>query len=412
MGDVSTATGIDAAPFDPFAIAGREDRYAVMAEFRSRRGHAYGRPPYPELDRALYVFTNELIHSALKHPALLQAPPGDYDEVRETLTQHAVWETLSKSVLLNDPPQHEALRRPMTEFFSRRNINRLEAWLQGLADDLMAECLRAGRFDITQDFAVPFAVGALSRVLGLPIDDPWHLKRLTAPLSNALDMRRDPLGDEVDEACIQIIEMIEDGIRRRGPSDTPCLIDVMEDLVARGAWTRDTLIGNCVIFYFAGQETVVDSLGSHVLALNRFPAQKSLLSSRPDLTGRAVEELLRFEPPVQYSGFRIAAHATRLHGIDIAAGEAVVPVVAAGNRDPAAFDAPEELDITRTALPHISFGTGIHICLGIHLAKLELKIALKTLFQKHPNWQLTGDQPVRRPGVLFNGYTSVPAQAV
>jgi hypothetical protein len=300
----------------------------------------------------------------------------------------------------------------MAGTFSRRHVETLESWLQNLAETLIQDCLAMQTFDLTTDFAMPYATGALSRVTGLEIDDMARLKQLTAALVVDLEIRTESNSEDADNASRELREMIEVRIDNRVKPDEPQLIDIMIDLVEAGRWSREDIISNCMLLLFAGQETVIDTIGNIATTLHKEPRQRLLLSSNDEVLGTAVEEFLRYCPPVHYSGARIAARDTQLGPIRLHEGDAVVSVLASANRDPAAFDDPDVLDITRPSKANFSFGNGLHTCLGTHLARSELRVALRALYQNHPNWTLSDTPPTARRGILFRGYTSVPAKAV
>ncbi|MER9687309.1 hypothetical protein [Mesorhizobium sp. M0139] len=161
--------------FDPFALG--DDPFPHFARMRAAGGIARGVAPYPELADAHYVFSHELVSGALKHPALLQAPPGTYEEVRRKLVDHAPMALLSRSVLLADPPQHGALRRPVAGFFSRPAIEALTQGLRALSHELVERALAGGRVDAVAGLAVPVSFWLLQEILGIEIEDPWALNR-------------------------------------------------------------------------------------------------------------------------------------------------------------------------------------------------------------------------------------------
>ncbi|MDQ4104823.1 MAG: cytochrome P450 [Actinomycetota bacterium] len=160
----------------------------------------------------------------------------------------------------------------------------------------------------------------------------------------------------------------------------------------------------------AGHETTVNLIGNGVLTLLNHPEQLALLRAEPDLLPAAVEELLRFEGPLQVATFRWTAEPVEIGGVTIPAGEIVIPGLLAANRNPACTAQPDTLDIARTDNPHLAFGHGIHHCLGAPLARLEGRIALGTLLARFPRLRLAvpAEQLTWRPGVLMNGLSALP----
>jgi cytochrome P450 len=165
----------------------------------------------------------------------------------------------------------------------------------------------------------------------------------------------------------------------------------------------------CNLLLIAGHETTVNLIGNGVLALLRNPDQLALLRASPELIGLAVEELLRFDSPVQLTG-RLVSEPLEMGGQRIEAGQFVLPLLGAANRDPLQFSEPDQLDLTRTPNPHVGFGRGIHFCLGAPLARLEAQIAISALVQRFPKLELAGP-PIRRDQITLRGLRSLPVAA-
>jgi cytochrome P450 len=178
--------------------------------------------------------------------------------------------------------------------------------------------------------------------------------------------------------------------------------------VAQGRWSREDLVANIVFMLFAGQETVVDALGNALVALDRFPEQRALLERGVVDWSNAAAELLRYGASVQYAVARIAAHDIDLGDVRIAAGEAVVPVLGSGNRDDAVFPDGDRLDLTRPPAVSMTFGTGLHVCLGQHVARIEIAAMIEALFTRAPGWRLDAANAERRPSMSFYGMATAP----
>ncbi|TIW46130.1 MAG: cytochrome P450 [Mesorhizobium sp.] len=178
--------------------------------------------------------------------------------------------------------------------------------------------------------------------------------------------------------------------------------------VAEGRWSREDMVANVVFMLFAGQETVVDAFGNAVVALHRFPEQRALLERRLVDWSSAAAELLRFGASVQYAIARIAAEDIDLGNVGIANGEAVVAVLGSGNRDDAVFADGDRLDLTRSPALSLTFGTGLHVCLGQHVARIEIAAMLEALFTRAPGWRLDAAGARRRPSLSFHGMSTAP----
>ncbi|MES0046535.1 cytochrome P450 [Mesorhizobium sp. M0053] len=391
--------------FDPFALG--DDPFPHFARMRAAGGIARGVAPYPELADAHYVFSHELVSGALKHPALLQAPPGTYEEVRRKLVDHAPMALLSRSVLLADPPQHGALRRPVAGFFSRPAIEALTQGLRALSHELVERALAGGRVDAVAGLAVPVSFWLLQEILGIEIEDPWALKSVTRRMASAFDLRRAQPPAASAEAYRECQAFVEERLARQAYRPDGMVAGMVPE-VAQGRWSREDMVANIVFMLFAGQETVVDALGNAIVALDRFPEQRALLERGAVDWSSAAAELLRYGASVQYAVARIAAQDIDLGDVRIAAGEAVVPVLGSGNRDDAVFADGDRLDLTRPPTMSMTFGTGLHVCLGQHVARIEIAAMIEALFTRAPGWRLDAANAERRASMSFHGMATAP----
>ncbi|MER9720897.1 MULTISPECIES: cytochrome P450 [unclassified Mesorhizobium] len=391
--------------FDPFALG--DDPFPHFARMRAAGGIARGVAPYPELADAHYVFSHELVSGALKHPALLQAPPGTYEEVRRKLVDHAPMALLSRSVLLADPPQHGALRRPVAGFFSRPAIEALTQGLRALSHELVERALADGRVDAVAGLAVPVSFWLLQEILGIEIEDPWALKSVTRRMASAFDLRRAQPPAASAEAYRECQAFVEERLARQAYRPDGMVAGMVRE-VAQGRWSRGDMVANIVFMLFAGQETVVDALGNAIVALDRFPEQRALLERGAVDWSSAAAELLRYGASVQYAVARIAAQDIDLGDVRIAAGEAVVPVLGSGNRDDAVFADGDRLDLTRPPAMSMTFGTGLHVCLGQHVARIEIAAMIAALFTRAPGWRLDAANAERRAAMSFHGMATAP----
>jgi cytochrome P450 len=391
--------------FDPFTVGG--DPFAHFADMRASGGIARGVAPYPELAGAYYVFSHELVSQALKHPALLQAPPGTYEEVRRVLVDQAPMALLSRSVLLADPPQHGGLRRPIAGFLARPAVEALSEGLRALSRDLVDRALADGRLDAVAGLAVPVSFWLLQEILGIEIDDPWALKALTRRMAGALDLRKGEPSPASAEAYGECRAFVEERLAWRDFRPDGMVAGMARE-VAEGRWPREDMVANIVFMLFAGQETVVDALGNAVVALHRFPEQRALIDRRVVDWSGAAAELLRHGASVQYAVARIAAEDMELGKVRIAKGEAVVPVLGSGNRDDAVFADGDRLDLTRAPALSMTFGTGLHVCLGQHVARIEIAAMIEALFTRAPGWRLDAAGAERRASLSFHGMSTAP----
>lgn len=400
---------VDFYPFGPAPTA----LYDELAKLRAVAPVVRADAVMPPKDSTVYLMTRDACDKALVHPELREAPEGAYQEFRALFKEHnAIFRVFSQTMLFIDPPEHTRLRRPLQALFSSARVAALDAWMTRRARELATVAFAAGRFDVVRDVAEPFVLDVLYGILGLERADPAWVRGRMAYVTDALDFttERPYEKSEAEAAGQELIDYIETALRGAKPPQDSVLA-VMIDLERAGEWTHDDVVAACLLFLFAGQETVIDSLGSFALALEERPAQRAALgrASEEAWTG-IVEELLRFDAPVSYVA-RVAARDLEIAGYGIEGGQSVVSCVASANRDPAWCERPDEIDFTRPVRRSLAFGTGLHTCLGQHVARLELRAALKALYREAPEWHVRVDDVVYRPNALLRGLTSAPAEA-
>jgi cytochrome P450 len=321
------------------------------------------------------------------------------------------------SMLRMDPPQHTRVRGLVKRAFIPRNTAGLQARIEALVNDLIDKAMAAGEVDLMEAFARPLPLTVIGEMIGIPpADHPrinqWSLDivRGTDPdilqTPESLARRADAMG-EFEAYFAGLLAQ-----RRQDPRED--ILTGMCEAQDRGELTGREPLGLAVGLVIGGYETVSDLLGKGVVALLRHPDQVARWMAEPDLAGPAVDELLRYEPPVQFT-HRVALAEREVGGHTFARGEGIVILTAAANRDPAVYTDPERLDITRfagrsPAPRHLSFSEGLHFCLGSHLGRLETQIALDTLLHRAPGLSLAGDGPVWRNTVAIHGLDSLPVR--
>jgi P450-derived glycosyltransferase activator len=314
------------------------------------------------------------------------------------------------SFLEMNPPDHTRLRRLAAPAFSPKRMAgyaaRIEKTVQQLLDDLPA----GGPFDLVSAFAAPLPIAVISDLLGVPLTHADDFARWGATIGTALDgvkgvrhLRALLQANAALEALFR--ELFE--LRRREPQD-----DVISKVVAaEGEQLRpDEMVPLCTLLFIAGFETTVNLISNGVMALLAHREQWTALHRDPSLASGAVEEILRYDPPVQRTG-RLALADAQLDGAFIRRGEYVVTLTGAANRDPAVYDEPARFDITRTLpVEHLAFSSGIHYCLGAPLARMEATIALAALAQRLPGLRRAG-RVVRRNAATIRGPLRLPVAA-
>ncbi|MBV9730430.1 MAG: cytochrome P450 [Pseudonocardiales bacterium] len=343
---------------------------------------------------------------ALHDPRLVKSEAGLATLSRDRLMPETV-ATLGSHMLNRNPPDHTRLRRLVSSAFTRHRIEQLAPRIQQITDELLDAMATAAQADLITSFALPLPVTVICELLGVPADrrvefHDWSTTVVTGALAepNAYI--------SAATAMVRYLrELLE--VKRGVPSD-----DLLSALVAvrdgQDRLSEDELTSMAFLILVAGYETTVNLIGNGVHALLTHPEQLALLRAQPDRLPDAVEELLRFDGPLQVATFRFTTEPVDIGGVTIPAGEIVVPGLLAANRDPACIARPDALDITRSDNPHLAFGHGIHHCLGAALARLEGRIALGTLLARFPRLRLAvpAEQLTRRPSVLMNSLDELP----
>ena len=320
-----------------------------------------------------------------------------------------------KNVLFVDPPDHTRLRKLVQQAFTPKFVEQLRGRIQEIADGLLDDVEeRVGgerEMDLIDDYAFPLPITVIAEMLGIPASDRGKFRRWsnTAIETDASPEYAEKLEVQMREFADYLRELFEKKRVEPGEDLITRLVRAEEEGEKLG---EDELLAMVFVLIVAGHETTVNLIGNGTVALLRNPDQLEKLKADPSLLEDAVEELLRYDGPVETSTMRYAAEDVELGGKVIPRGEVVLAVIAGADRDPRRFDRPDQLDITRTGNRHLAFGKGIHYCLGAPLARLEGQIALGTLVRRMPDLEL-GARPedlVWRPGLIIRGLRVLPVR--
>ena len=318
---------------------------------------------------------------------------------------------LTHMMLMRDPPDHTRLRGLVTKAFTARRIEALRGNVQQLTDRLLDQVVARRRMDAIRDLAFPLPVLVICELLGIPGPDRERFVN-GASSGAALLNPAPPTRAELDSANAGTLasgayfeSLFEQ--RRRDPQD-----DLITQLVqaeeAGDRLTTAELRANVSLLFAAGHETTVNLIGNGLYSLLRHRGQWQALLDDPKLVPNAIEEILRFESPVQAVG-RTVAEPIELSGMALEKHAIVVSLVGGANRDPAVFEDPERFDVTRKDLRPLSFGGGIHFCLGAQLARIEAAVVFETILRRLPNLRLVEpDHPKWRPSFVLRGLTELP----
>jgi cytochrome P450 len=316
---------------------------------------------------------------------------------------------INTSLLTMDGENHRRLRQLVAQAFTPRMVDRLRPRIHEIADDLVDRVAAEGRMELVDDFAFTLPITVIAELLGIPVEDRdrfrvWSNSFLLPPLTDEL---REQFLRHTDEFVAYLDELFAK--RRAEPSDD--LVSALVQAEEHGdRLSENELYSMTVLLIVAGHETTVSLITNAVLALLGQPDELERLKADPSLMRTAVEELLRYDSPVERTIARWVTEDTQLGGHAIARGNLVIAVVGSANRDDAQFPAADVLDLGRAENRHVGFGRGPHFCLGAPLARLETEIALETLLRRLPNLRLdiAEDDLYWRPIPLFRSLAALP----
>ena len=317
----------------------------------------------------------------------------------------------SRPFLFRDPPDHTRLRGLVSKAFTPRRVEALRPRIQQIVDELIDTVGGGGSMDVIEDLAYPLPVTVICEMLGVPVEDHGRFKEWSRELARSLDPEF-VLPQEVierrNQAVLSFREYFGSLIERRREAPRDDLISALIAVEEQGeVLTHQELLSTLTLLLVAGHETTVSLIGNGVLALLRHPDQMEMLRDNPSLARSAVEEVLRYDPPVQFDG-RTAVEDVEIDGVTVRKGQEVVLLLGSANRDPAQFPDPDRLDITRADNRHLAFGYGIHFCLGAPLARVEGQIALGTLARRLRGLELLTDRPEYKENIVLRGLRALP----
>ena len=332
-----------------------------------------------------------------------------YEDVDTVLRDHRRFskddgiEDEYRSMLHHDPPDHTRLRSLVSKAFTPRSVRELHPRVQRIVAELLDDLDGRDKFDLIESLAFPLPVTVIAEMLGVPPHDMDRFNRWSNDISLTIEPSlRDDQIRRVQRATEELYEYFEGIIeqRRREPQDD--MITALLNAEDEGdKLTREELLGTLVLLLVAGNETTRNLIGNGMRALLKNPDQLQRLRDNPDLLDSAIDELLRYDSPVQLDG-RLVHSDVEVAGHQIRAGQRVLCAIGAANRDPSAFTDPDKLDIARSEKSNIAFGRGIHHCLGAPLAMLEARAAFSALLDRFPRIELI-TEPVYREQVVLRG---------
>jgi len=349
---------------------------------------------------------------------VLQSFSADRTLTEEQLTSMGlealipIVQVMKRQMLFRDPPYHSRLRSLCAAAFTPSRVAVLRTRIQDIVNGLINRFIDKGTADIVADLAALMPAIVTAEMLGVPVEDHESLKKWSLDFAEILgNFQHNP------DRIVRVLQSVEEmtvyfraAIHRQKTHPSEGLVHALTAAAADGAHlTEEEIIANCVLTMIGGQETTTNLIGSGVLTLLRHPEQMRMLLDEPTLISSAVEELLRFESPIQHTA-RVAYEDVTLGGKRILRGQSVVAVIAAGNRDPERFSDPDTLDLRRTDNRHLAFGWGAHYCFGAPLARMEGQIALGTLLRRLRNLELASDKIVWHENLGLRGLVALPVR--
>jgi cytochrome P450 len=378
-----------------------DDPYPLLAQWRAAGPMLRGG------EGRWVATTHAAVSAVLRNRALGRLwtdwEPAEQMEPFNTLHRHQLME--------NEPPEHTRMRRLLAGAFARGHVERMGPRIETLADAMLDDLepdLRAGRpVDLLARYAEPMPVYVIADLLGVPREDHVRLRDWSQAI---VHMYEQGVGDDVRAAAVQASAAFADyvrdvvALRRRAPGE-----DLVSDLIAEResgkGFSDDELIATVVLLLNAGHEASVNVFGNGMHALLSHPAQQARVTGGEVPVAVALEELIRFDAPLQMFE-RTATKDVEVAGVPVRAGETVACLMGSANRDPDVFDGADTFDVGRDPNPHVGFGMGLHFCLGAPLARVELEITVRRLLDRFPTIALHGAAP-RRPTWVLRGYESL-----
>ncbi|MEU0506661.1 cytochrome P450 [Nocardia sp. NPDC005998] len=396
---------------DPFArllsgAEGRSDPYSLIDQLRGTGSVHTGPVGYATFD---YRLCRAILRDR-RFGARTPIDPAVPGPLRRNAERVVLPPNLTEapSMLMLDPPEHSRMRKPVASAFTPRAVARLGDRVRAVTTELLDAMSARGSADLIGDFAAQVPIAIIAEMLGFPAADRELFLRwgdvVTPLLDVGISRRTHRRAIDATAAMNGYLAAHIEKLRRE-PRE-----NIFSVMVSSGDLSTTELIANANLLMAAGFETTVNVIGNAIPLLFSHPDQLDLLRAEPQRWPGAIEEVLRFDPPVQIAARRVLEPVDLGAGVHLQPGKSIIVSLAGANRDPAHFPDPHRFDITRTnAKEHLSFGSGIHACIGASLARLQAAHALPALFERFPDLRLDGE-PSRRGLSTLRGYQHMPAR--
>jgi cytochrome P450 PksS len=402
---------VSAAPaprLDVYSAASKANLVSAFARYRA--SEPVFRTETPDKTPMWLVTRYDDVSQLVKDPRFAKSRYNAMtpEQLKKQPWMPPMFRPIERNMLDLDPPDHTRLRDLVHKAFTPRLVERMRARVQTLADELLDRAAKKGEMDLIRDFALPLPMTIITEILGVPAQDHGKFHKWSKVIVSVNQFNG---GLRVLPAVWMFMRYLRRFFeaRRADPKD-----DLASALIAAeqagDRLSEDELLAMVLLLLVAGHETTVNLIGNGVLELLRHPLELERLRADPSLMKPAVEELLRFTPPVFLTTERYAREDVSLQGVTIPRGEMVFGVIGSANRDESVFKDPDRLDIAREPNKHLSFGLGVHYCLGAPLARLETQIALETLLRRMPRLRLKyAPASLKwRPSLILRGLDALP----
>ena len=393
--NTATYSPVTSSPFDPQVVT---DPYPIYRELRE---HA---PVYWSKAAGCWVLSRyDDVSAALIDPDTYSSASG----VFPTPPGVDMTQLFLPMMIMTDPPRHTQLRHLVSRAFTARRIAALEDTIGGLIEELLDQTPGSGTpWDFVDNFAGPLPAIVIADLLGVPRADRPQFRSWSTTLIQSNPVRGE-FGEGL-EAAAALYDYFTGFLEERRVRPQPDLMSALVHAEVEGQrLSDDELLGFCLLLLVAGHETTTNLLSNSAVVLADHPGARERLANNGELIPAAVEELLRFDSPVQGLSRTLTRNET-LHDVHMGAGDTVLLLVGSANRDDLAFPGADQFDIDRKPERQVAFGRGIHFCLGAALARMEARLALAALLARHPHWDVDHDSATRLRSGPIRGFTSLP----
>ncbi|GLZ15365.1 cytochrome P450 [Actinomadura sp. NBRC 104425] len=389
--------------YDPWSPEFVADPYPVYARLRAERPVFYHEPTDQWVVTRHADVDALLRDRRLGRSYLHVATHEEFGREPEPEFLKPFWDLIRAGMLDVEPPVHTRLRRLVSKAFTARMVEGLRPMIRGLAEELAGALAAEGGGDLLAEVAEPLPVTVIAEMLGVPASDRGLLRPWSADICGMYELNPSPEAQRTAvRAAVEFSDYLRGLARRRRAAPRDDLISALAQVVDEGdRLTEDELVGTCVLLLNAGHEATVNATGNAWWALFRNPGELERLRADHSLVPSAVEELLRYDTPAPMFE-RWVLEDIQVAGVDIPRGAEVALQFASANRDEAVFPEPDRLDLGRAPNPHITFGLGIHYCLGAPLGRIELAESFGALLRLAPRMRLV-DEPEWKPGFVLRG---------